>query len=214
MQNTEFRVFISSTFLDVQEEREHLVKKVFPEVRAHCRERGITFTEVDLRSGVTEEVPVSNRVIRASLEEVDRSRPYFIGITGDRYGFVPKPADVAADPELIQKFPWVPDAIAEGASLIDLEFRHGALNQNVEDTSAHRAFFYIRQRLWDRDSAAPDRMKLSSLERRVKARGYKVSGYQSAEKLGEMIRAELLAILDRDFAKIVEDPIEKESIIS
>jgi hypothetical protein len=57
-------------------------------------------------------------------------------------------------------------------------------------------------------------MKLSSLERRTKARGYKVSGYQNAEKLGEMIRAELLAILDRDFANIVDDLVEKESIAS
>ena len=214
MQNTEFRVFISSTFQDLQEEREHLVKKIFPEVRARCRERGVAFNEVDLRWGVTEEVATSSRVIRTCLEEIDRSRPYFIGITGDRYGFVPKPADIAADSELIKQFPWIPDAIAEGASLIDLEFRHGALNQNIEDANAHRVFFYVRQRLWDRDSSAPERMKLSSLERRTKARGYKVSGYQSAEKLGEMIRAELLAILDRDFAKVVEEPAEKESIVS
>jgi preprotein translocase subunit SecA/nephrocystin-3 len=214
MQNTEFRVFISSTFQDLQEEREHLVKKIFPEVRARCSERGVTFTEVDLRWGVTAEDVTSGSVIRTCLEEVDRSRPYFIGITGDRYGSIPKAADIAADPELIQKFPWVPDAIAEGASLIDLEFRHGALNQNVEDANTPRVFFYVRQRLWDRDSSAPERMKLSSLERRTKARGYKVSGYQSAEKLGEMIRAELLAILDRDFAKIVEQQVERESVVS
>jgi nephrocystin-3 len=214
MQNPEFRVFISSAFHDLQEEREHLMKKIFPEVRARCRERGVTFTEVDLRWGVTEEDVTSNRVIRTCLEEVDRSRPYFIGITGDRYGFVPKSADIAADPELVQRFPWIPDAIAEGASLIDLEFRYGALNHNIEDANTPRAFFYVRQRLWDRDSAAPDRMKLSALERRTKARGYKVSGYQSADKLGEMIRAELLAILDRDFERIVDEPVEKESIAS
>jgi nephrocystin-3 len=214
MEHTEFRVFISSTFRDLQEEREHLVKKIFPEVRARCEECGVTFTEVDPRWDVTEEVATSGQLIRACLEEIDRSRPYFIGITGDRYGFVPKASDLAVDPELIQKFPWIPDAIAEGASLMDLEFRHGALNHKAEDTSAARAFFYVRQRLWDRDSSAPERMKLSSLERRTKARGYKVSGYQNAEKLGEMIRAELLAILDRDFANIVDDLVEKESIAS
>jgi nephrocystin-3 len=214
MQNREFRVFISSTFQDLQEEREHLVKEIFPEVRARCSERGVTFTEVDLRWGVTEEDVSSSEVIRTCLEEIDRSRPYFIGITGDRYGLVPNAANIAADTELITKFPWIPDAIAEGASLTDLEFRHGALNQNVEDSNVSSAFFYVRQRLWDRDSAAPDRMKLSSLERRAKARGYKVSGYQSADKLGEMIQAELLAILDRDFAKIVEEPGQKESVVS
>lgn len=30
--NNELRVFISSTFVDLQEEREHLVKKIFPEM--------------------------------------------------------------------------------------------------------------------------------------------------------------------------------------
>jgi nephrocystin-3 len=211
MQNTEFRVFISSTFQDLQEEREHLVKKIFPEVRARCRERGITFTEVDLRWGVTEEDVTSGRVIRTCLEEVDRSRPYFIGITGDRYGFVPQATEITADPELIKRFPWIPDAVAEGASLTDLEFRYGALNQLANESEGHRAFFYSRQRLWDRDSAAPDRMKLSALERRARARGYNVSGYQSADKLGEMIREELLAILDRDFANAKPPtPLESE----
>lgn len=44
-QSNELRVFISSTFRDLQEEREHLIKKIFPEIRALCRDRGIRFTE-------------------------------------------------------------------------------------------------------------------------------------------------------------------------
>src|SRR5690242_18909982 len=86
---TELRVFISSTFRDLQEEREHLVKKIFPEIRALCRERGVTFTEVDLRWGLTEEEEALGRVIRTCMEEVDLCSPYFIGITGERYGYTP-----------------------------------------------------------------------------------------------------------------------------
>src|SRR6476661_4931269 len=103
----ELRVFISSTFNDLQKEREHLVKKIFPELRALCRERGITLTEVDLRWGITEEDNLHGRVIRTCLEEVDRCRPYFIGITGDRYGYVPQPEDIVKDEELLVKYPWV-----------------------------------------------------------------------------------------------------------
>ncbi|MEP7235868.1 MAG: DUF4062 domain-containing protein, partial [Ignavibacteriota bacterium] len=51
----EMRVFISSTFTDLQPEREHLVKKIFPKFRALCRERGVEFTEIDLRWGITAE---------------------------------------------------------------------------------------------------------------------------------------------------------------
>ena len=43
------RVFVSSTFRDMHEEREELVKRVFPELRKHCEARGVTWTEVDLR---------------------------------------------------------------------------------------------------------------------------------------------------------------------
>ena len=51
---TELRVFISSTFRDLQEEREHLVKKIFPEIRALWRAPGVIYMEIDLRWGLTE----------------------------------------------------------------------------------------------------------------------------------------------------------------
>lgn len=70
--SNELRVFISSTFRDLQEEREHLMKKIFPEIRALCRERGITFTEVDLRWGLTEDEGTYGRIIRTCMEEIDR----------------------------------------------------------------------------------------------------------------------------------------------
>jgi hypothetical protein len=48
----EIRVFISSTFRDMQEEREALVKQIFPLLRRLCESRGVTWGEVDLRWGV------------------------------------------------------------------------------------------------------------------------------------------------------------------
>ena len=47
--SNELRVFISSTFRDMEEEREHLVKKLFPEIRSLCRESGIAFIHLYLR---------------------------------------------------------------------------------------------------------------------------------------------------------------------
>ena len=43
------RVFISSTFRDMNAEREELGKFIFPELRRYCREREVEFVEVDLR---------------------------------------------------------------------------------------------------------------------------------------------------------------------
>ncbi|MBM4041869.1 MAG: DUF4062 domain-containing protein [Planctomycetes bacterium] len=49
------RVFVSSTFCDMHEEREELVKRVFPQLRKLCEARGVTFGDVDLRWGVMSE---------------------------------------------------------------------------------------------------------------------------------------------------------------
>ena len=48
------RVFVSSTFRDMQEEREALVKHFFPVLRQRCESVGVRFIEVDLRWGVTD----------------------------------------------------------------------------------------------------------------------------------------------------------------
>jgi len=39
--------------------------------------------------GLTEQDETQGQIVRSCLEEIDRCRPYFIGITGDRYGFIP-----------------------------------------------------------------------------------------------------------------------------
>lgn len=50
-QSRNIRVFISSTFKDMQEERNHLVNNIFPLLRQEAHKRGCTITEVDLRWG-------------------------------------------------------------------------------------------------------------------------------------------------------------------
>ncbi len=49
MDDRAIRVFVSSTFRDMQAEREELVKRVFPQVRRVCEQRGVAWSEVDLR---------------------------------------------------------------------------------------------------------------------------------------------------------------------
>ena len=48
-------VFISSTFRDMQPERDHLVRFVFPRLREELLKRRIHVVDVDLRWGVTSE---------------------------------------------------------------------------------------------------------------------------------------------------------------
>ena len=53
------RVFVSSTCRDMQAERDYLVKFIFPQLRKLCESRGVTWGEVDLRWGVTDEQAVA-----------------------------------------------------------------------------------------------------------------------------------------------------------
>ena len=84
------RVFLSSTFRDFAEERDLLVRKVFPELRRRCRERQVELVEVDLRWGITEKEAQQGRILPICMTEIDRARPYFLGLLGERYGWIPK----------------------------------------------------------------------------------------------------------------------------
>lgn len=208
----DLRVFISSTFRDLQEEREHLVKKIFPEIRALCRARGITFTEVDLRWGLTDEDVVLGQVIRTCLEEIDRCRPYFIGITGERYGHVPDLLEYYKDADLLRRYPWIQNAAMEGSSIIDLEFRHAALNDpttisgtgNDGGWNGGTRFFFRRSRRAQL-SAVDDAeaARLAVLQQRVRDSGLPVEEFRDPGSLGEAVYEALLEIIDHDFADVV-----------
>src|SRR5688572_1638248 len=75
------RVFLSSTFRDMQREREELVKRVFPALQRLCRARGLVCAEVDLRWGIVE----NRSIVPVCLREIERSN-CFVGIIGSRYG--------------------------------------------------------------------------------------------------------------------------------
>lgn len=79
------RVFISSTFLDMQAERDHLVRFVFPRLRDTLLPRRIHLIDVDLRWGVTG----GQDALEVCRGIVDECRPRFLCMLGGRYGWVP-----------------------------------------------------------------------------------------------------------------------------
>jgi hypothetical protein len=83
------RVFVSSTFRDMAAERDYLAKVVFPELRENMKRRQLHLVDLDLRWGVTEEEAEQGKVLEVILREIDRSRPFFVGILGERYGAQP-----------------------------------------------------------------------------------------------------------------------------
>ena len=83
------RVFTSSAFLDMHAERDYLNRVVFPELRSRCWKRGVEFAGIDLRWGLTEEDTIQRGALAACFQEIDRCRPFFISLIGDRYGWIP-----------------------------------------------------------------------------------------------------------------------------
>lgn len=67
------RVFFSSPFGGLEEEREELTKKYWPQLESMCNRAGYDFIPVDLRWGITSEMSSSAVTIKVCLNEMDRS---------------------------------------------------------------------------------------------------------------------------------------------
>lgn len=94
-------VFVSSTFLDMHAERDHLRAHVFPELEERLQAHNAHLEWVDLRLGIVaaadaDESATEAQVLKVCLDEVQRCRPFLLVLLGERYGWVP-PSERFAD---------------------------------------------------------------------------------------------------------------------
>ncbi|MBK7381973.1 MAG: tetratricopeptide repeat protein [Flavobacteriales bacterium] len=200
------RVFVSSTFKDMVEDRDALMTHTWKAVRRICKERHVEFNEVDLRWGVSEEQSARKETLKRCLDAIDDCRPYFIGLLGERYGWVPD--DAARTPDLLEEQHWL--AGMRDRSATELEMLHGVLN---EPERAKRAFFYIRDEGYARQKGADhlaedDAAKAlqDSLKKRIQllADAERVSlfePYRGPMDLALKVEEDLVAAIDADFPK-------------
>jgi len=209
------RVFLSSTFRDMMPEREYLIKNIFPKLKKLCSSKGIGFTEVDLRWGITESDAEQGKVIEICLNEIDKSRPFFIGLIGQRYGWVPTYEDNFGFHKMLSNFNWLKKDFESGLSVTEMEIQYGVL-RNPEMKG--NAFFYIRD-----ESIAPKNpifleknnssayKKLVRLKKNLKKQdALSTLDYDSLEKLGDSVYADLKqAIFGDKTEKVEHTEIEK-----
>jgi len=136
-------VFISSTFRDMHAERDHLVKIVFPRLRQWCEERWLHLVDIDLRWGVTKDQADNGAAIDICLKEIDGSRPFFVCILGNRYGWIPD----ELPPEEMYQFHGM--QMETHLSITHLEILHAAFSSipQMDGTTAQpcaQTFFYFR----------------------------------------------------------------------
>ena len=86
-------VFVSSTFRDMNFERDVLNRHIAPKINRQLRQYNQTVRILDLRWGVDTsdmtEQESSDRVMTVCLDSIDHCKPYFVVLIGDRYGYVP-----------------------------------------------------------------------------------------------------------------------------
>lgn len=227
------RVFISSTFKDMQEERDYLVKFIFPQLRKICESRGVIFSEVDLRWGITDEQVAEGKVLPICLNEIQRSKPYFIGLLGERYGWIP----TSIDTELVEQEPWLIDCV--GYSVTELEILHGVLNN--PDMANHALFYFRDPKFVERideslrqnyiESPLPmdikhyglskaqfnvkiRKEKLDALKNKIRASGFPVrENYIDPKQLGDWVLKDLSSLINNLYPESsLLNPIEKERL--
>ena len=86
-------------------ERDQLTRSVFPALNNMCKTRRVRVLPVDLRWGLTSEDTSDTGLgaLEHCLLEIDHSRPFFVVLAGDRYGWIPPNYRVSDRPE----FDWV-----------------------------------------------------------------------------------------------------------
>lgn len=134
------RIFISSTFKDMQDERNILVKKVFPRLRIEAEKRGIMFSYVDLRWGV---VPNSSpsEIIEICLSEIENCAPFFLGLIGYNYGTNIPTIDSYKKNSIDSKHKGFKELLQERMSYTELEMRYNLLYNNNDIKS----YIYIKE---------------------------------------------------------------------
>lgn len=87
-------IFISSTFCDMQSERDYIRKHIIPQLNNEITKYGIHVNAIDLRWGINNALEISeeakeSKVLHICLQTIQHTKPYFIAILGDRYGWEP-----------------------------------------------------------------------------------------------------------------------------
>lgn len=143
----ELKLFISSPFRDMRQERDVVVKLVIPKFRRLCMERGVIFSFVDLRWGVTKAQTESAATLKMILGEIENS-DMLLGFYGERYGWSVSEEHDSGDNELLRRsfemakksFPWIEEL--QNRSVTEIEMR--CILDHHYDGPSKRAAFYLR----------------------------------------------------------------------
>jgi tetratricopeptide (TPR) repeat protein len=220
IENRQIRVFISSTFRDMQAERDYLVQKVFPILRRYCEGRYVTFHDVDLRWGISEEESTQGKVVDICLKEIQKTNPFFIGLLGARYGWVPDEEErrkIDKNTNVFEEYDWVEKELKDGTSITEIEIQDGVLRAEKAGEEVN-AYFYFRSETprmevpddFKEKPGSREAEKLQHLKDIIRQqKPDRVMDYDDLERLGQLVEQDFKDLVDRLFPQ-EEIPSELE----
>lgn len=191
-------IFVSSTFQDMQAERDVIRQKVFPVINreANCHNDHLEFT--DLRWGIDtlglSEQEATAKILGACLTELRRSDDCMIVILGDRYGWIP-------DTDYLKSVEYMDSSKRCEMSATALEIEQGVFN------AQKKALVYFREFVDINYEDIPDiyyeqkdenKKKLISLKERLQSNANcKVRTYSAHIVGGRIAEADLTAFAEQ-----------------
>lgn len=189
-------VYLCSDLGDLRNERAHLHERVFSCLREACARRSVEVEIVDLNLTAKHDDPLAQvRDLVPRFRAIDRCRPFFVALLGDSGGPALNLRHLDSVVALMHAGiepadEWVYEAA--GPSLVELEIRHGVLN---EPDAAQGALLYARapSAASADGTARPGAVdpKLTELKRAIQERGLALIDYASIEALGERLLDDL-----------------------
>jgi len=230
-EHREARIFISSPFKDMNEERDNIVKRIIPKLRKLCSERDIVLTCVDLRWGVTEAQTQGAATLLMCLREIEKSN-IFIGLAGERYGWCLTESGYrkpTTQDELLlrtftlasKEFPWVNQY--KDRSVTEIEMRM-VLDKHSKDKQKS-ALFYLRDPYYIESIPIDKRQdflsegvyekgKLEDLKSTITKSGYQNSAYNRPTHLSEILFEDLTAMINNKYPQGTElSPFKRERFL-
>ena len=226
-------IFVSSTFRDMQFERDMLHTLVIPELNEFSTKYDQVLRFSDLRWGVNtldmDDNESSRKVLSVCLNEIEKCKPYMIIFIGERYGWIP---DEVLIKNAIEEKQY--DLEDYENSVTALEIEYGALSK---DSLPENCLFYFRNPLPLEDMDEEDRAiyssesdyhseKLNKLKNKIqRLAGDKVFYYDAIwdkknkrltglEALADRIIEDVKALFVEEFGELQEEPWQCEELRS
>lgn len=198
-------LFISSTFNDMQIERDVLHQKVIPYIRRYASSLGESIRIIDLRWGVdTSEIEsekITEKVIRTCLKGIEQCDNYVIAFLGNRYGWIPLdfPYDyLKSEYGIVFETP---------VSMTEIELQYGILSKD----DITKSLVYMRDSRIESSekelyNVCDDSYKMESLKKRIKEKGCKIRHYSlmggrdgccESDELAQMLIADIVKLLNK-----------------